>query len=267
MPSDISRRLRRSLSNLFDWSLLQLPRSIRARILRAMLPSACYPGHPGLSDLMDTTWSLRNLQAQGFSPARIVDCGAFTGTWSQTAKSLFPQAEILMIEANPEKETSLRAVQSQFPGSIQYAMTLLGPAARASVPYFQMETGSSVYEEQSNFSRNVLHLPMATLDDTIASHGFHGVELLKLDVQGFELEVLKGATSCLGQASIVLLEVSFLPYNKNAPLADEVVTFMSQQGFVIYDIGATTRWGRGNALLQADFIFVKREMKLRPAFF
>ena len=68
-----------------------------------------------------------------------------------------------------------------------------------------------------------------------------GPLLLKLDVQGFELEVLRGSRIALDAAEFVLLEVSTLNYNRGAPLVAEVLDFMNQRGFVLFDIADLSR--------------------------
>ena len=57
---------------------------------------------------------------------------------------------------------------------------------------------------------------------------FRRVQLLKLDVQGYELEVLKGADGLLSAAEVVLLEASLIPVNKGCPLIADVIRFMDE---------------------------------------
>ena len=47
--------------------------------------------------------SLCNMRRHGFSPRWIVDVGAYRGEWTRMAAGIFPQARLLMIEANPER--------------------------------------------------------------------------------------------------------------------------------------------------------------------
>jgi FkbM family methyltransferase len=87
-----------------------------------------------------------------------------------------------------------------------------------------METGSSVLAELTNVPREKIYLDMITLDQIAANHTELGQNiLLKLDVQGYELEVLKGAEKVLQSTELVCMEVSLLNYNSGAPLMPEVI--------------------------------------------
>jgi hypothetical protein len=97
-----------------------------------------------------------------------------------------------------------------------------------------------------------------TLDDLISDAGRGGPELLKLDVQGFELEVLKGATRALAQARYVLLEVSIVQYNEGSPLIEQVLSWMAGQGYRTIDVFDMSR-APSSKLLQVDLLFENQE--------
>src|SRR2546422_465251 len=88
---------------------------------------------------------------------------------------------------------------------------------------------------------------------------------LKLDVQGYELEVLRGAERTLTATDVVLMEVSLLQYNAGAPLFAEVTAFMKAIGFVVYDICGQLRRAADEALFQADLLFVREDSTLRAS--
>jgi len=94
-----------------------------------------------------------------------------------------------------------------------------------------------------------------------------GVSFLKLDTQGYEIEVLKGATNTLKDVEVVLTEVSFLAYNRNGPVFHEIVQFMKDYGFIAYDICSLMRYHLDGSLIQADMIFVRQDSPYRRSFF
>lgn len=86
-----------------------------------------------------------------------------------------------------------------------------------------------------------------------------GFNLLKCDVQGAELDVIRGASHLLEKdIQVVLLELSFLPYNEGAPLASRVISSMSLRG--LFDIAELHYWTHSTPPVvgQADFVFARR---------
>jgi hypothetical protein len=92
------------------------------------------------------------------------------------------------------------------------------------------------------------------LDDYQDLHELRLPDMIKLDVQGCELEVLKGGERCLNSAKAVLMEMSFIELYRGQPLFDDVVAFMADHGFRLHAVSTTTPVGK--PLLQTDFLFV-----------
>jgi hypothetical protein len=80
-------------------------------------------------------------------------------------------------------------------------------------------------------------------------------DLIKLDVQGYELEVLRGGEACLRHARAVLCEVSFKVFYSGQPLFHEIVAFLAARGFTLSALGAGTALGA--PLGQADALFLR----------
>lgn len=201
------------------------------------------------------------LRERGFAPAAVVDCGACVGDWSRLLLRIFPQARVLMVEPQERHAQTLRALCSRHPSSLQLATSLVGPPGMASADFVVLDdsagTGSSVLAENSQVPRHVVNLPVVTVDELVQQHGLGSPDLLKLDVQGFEIEVLKGATDALASASFVLLEVSLVPYNQGSPLMAEVVAWMDAHGYRVHDVFDLTRRA-DRVMLQADLLFVRK---------
>jgi FkbM family methyltransferase len=201
-----------------------------------------------------TMWgSLRNL-ADWFAPGGIIDIGANVGDWSRGASEIF-SCPIHMIEAQPSLEPRLKA--TGFP----YTLTLLGPEYRASVPFHLAGTGSSVMEEVTGFSTGAISLPMRRLDDL--ELGLDAPLLMKLDVQGYEVQVLSGAEETLRQTEVILSEVSLLEYNRGQPLMHEIIAWLAERDFLPFDICGGLRRASDKALFQTDMIFVRSDSELR----
>lgn len=199
---------------------------------------------------------LRHLRELGFVPDLVIDVGAHEGHWTMAARRYFPAARFLMIEAQREKEPSLRKVAQAAPGKIECAFALLGPEPREEVEFYLADTGSSLYQEQTSFGRQMTNLPMTTLD-AVAGKAMadSGPLLLKLDVQGAELDVLAGGAAVLDRAEVVILEASIVAYNAGAPRVAAVIAHLASLGFNLFDVLDLRRIQP--VLAQMDLLFVR----------
>jgi hypothetical protein len=94
------------------------------------------------------------------------------------------------------------------------------------VIFFASGADSSILPDATSFDKRPIILPMQTLDGFMEDCPSEVPILLKLDVQGFELEVLRGGRNTLRCSDFVIMETSLLPYNSGGPLLTEVIVFM-----------------------------------------
>src|SRR5262249_46480029 len=102
-----------------------------------------------------------------------------------------------------------------------------------------------------------------TIDELVAREGAEGPFAVKLDVQGAELDVLAGAATTLERTELVQLETLLFPFYDGAPDAAEVVSFMRDAGFVVYDVADLAYRPLDGALAQLDLFFVPNVSALR----
>jgi FkbM family methyltransferase len=206
------------------------------------------------------------LAEHGFYPSGIVDIGAYQGDWTKLIAKIFPEAPILMIEAQAAKKAHLDAVCRALP-EVDYALCLLGEKDGAETVFNVMETGSSVYAERSNVARAAITMPVHTLDNLLSRFPQIKAPLfMKLDVQGSELDVLRGSSCALKIAEVVQLELALMNYNEGAPAADAVIEFMAKHDFVLYDVCGFIK-PNPQFLSQIDVLFARKESMLRRDYF
>jgi FkbM family methyltransferase len=210
-------------------------------------------------------WSIANLQKNGLDAKQMIDVGAYKGEWTHDVLKIFPQGKYLMIEANPERDKDLSAfVKGHKNPNLQYEIALLASKPGENKTFHVMDTASSVLDEHKDTTADKVQLTTHTLDEIAQKNGFNNVSLVKLDVQGYEVEILKGGTGVLQQAEAILMEVSLLDIHKNVPLLREVLNFMYEYQFVAYDIcSVAARRPMDRALWQTDVLFVKENSKYR----
>jgi FkbM family methyltransferase len=203
-------------------------------------------------------FGLSAIAGRGFSPRMVIDVGAFEGDWSKLAREIWPQSRILMFEPNVQKQARVSVVAKELSASL--FCELLGADDGASVSFNVMESGSSVLSERSPLDRTVENRKLRRLDTLVEES--EAPVFIKIDTQGYELEVLKGAQKLLPKVDAILLEVAIIEINEGAPLIDEVLAFLRSLGFVTYDILEFHRRPLDGALNQIDILFVREDSPL-----
>jgi hypothetical protein len=121
--------------------------------------------------------------------------------------------------------------------------------ASSLLPLAAMSRHDFALKEQAREKVDVVRL-----DDIVKARKLPWPDLIKLDVQGYELEVLKGAADAIQHAKAAILEVSFVEYYQGQCFFDGVVEHMAKSGFLIYAFGVNTLLGR--PIHQTDVLFV-----------
>jgi FkbM family methyltransferase len=206
----------------------------------------------------DMRLGLSAMKQRGFIPHTIIDVGAFEGAWSSMARQIWPHAKIVMIEPNRSKADRLSTLASEI--SAEYFCELLGAREGANVSFHVMGSGSSVFAERSPLARETETRALTTLDSLRPS--VDRPLLLKIDAQGYELEILKGAGETLRGTDAIVLEIAVIEINEGAPLLHTVVEFMCGLGFVTYDVLEIHRRPLDKALNQIDIVFVRQDSPL-----
>lgn len=201
---------------------------------------------------------LAAMAARGFAPKTILDAGAFEGNWSRIAKGIWPSSRLIMIEPNRDKKGRLIEVAAELDATL--LCELLGAQDSQEVRFHIMESGSSIMAERSAVARTEETRHLRTLDSLL--NDITAPALLKIDAQGYELQILTGASKVLPAFEAVLLEVAIIEINEGAPLLHDVIAFMKSRGFVSYDILEIHRRPLDNALNQVDIIFIREQSSL-----
>lgn len=202
---------------------------------------------------------LSNLRRAGFAPRRIFDGGAYVGNWTRTAHRLFPEAELLLVEPQPALAPGLEALCRSLPAA-RMRSVLLG-RERGEATLLLEGTNSRIAAGTSGTGSPTVRVPVETIESVLKEAHFDPCDLLKLDLQGHEMEALAGAGSFFGAVEVLLIEVSLLQIGE-VPLAHEVVAACTARGYRLYDVFGFNYRPRDWALWQADFIFVRRDSPL-----
>ena len=200
---------------------------------------------------------------RNFYPTVIIDVGVADGTPELTSK--FDKAYFVWMEPLQEFEPVLKKLSQQYSG--QYHICAAGKTVGKFILNVHEDlAGSSIYNEVDGdyADGKKREIEMSTLDEIVKGELRNNI-LLKIDVQGAELDVLDGATEILAFTEVIILEVSMFKFQQHAPDFYDIVNDMKKRGFVVYDLYHGHNRPLDNALAQVDLVFVKEDGQFRKS--
>lgn len=206
--------------------------------------------------------ALRRLANAGFRFRQIIDVGAHRGEFAKECLNVWPNSRVLCFEAHRAAVEHLREFSTSQP-RISIVEALVGAASQERVALNVADTASSVLTEHVTTDLPVEHHDMVALDEIPELRDAESIGLLKIDVQGYELEVLRGAEQLLCRTQAILVELNLIDIHRDVPLMPEVVGWLHDRGFTPYDVAGLTRRPLDQALWQADLVFVPEDSPLR----
>jgi FkbM family methyltransferase len=211
---------------------------------------------------------LEKLAEHGFAPETIADIGANYGGWSRVAAPVFPAAGFLLIEPQHEMKPFLDDFCAQHPAA-QWVLAGAGAASGQEMLTVWDDLQGSAFltpEIQAMTPyRKERAVSIVTLDQLVAEGVIPIPDLIKIDVQGFELAVLQGAQTCLGQTDCFIIETSLFHPLHERPTFYAVLERMEAHHYHVYDLVGPKYRSASGALAQIDICLVREGSVLRPA--
>jgi len=201
----------------------------------------------------------------GFRPQSIVDVGANRGEWSRMAADVFPDAEFLLVEPQREMAEPLATLTRSSPRFRLAAVAAGAEDGEGIQTIWDDLEGSSFLppvDPDALTRGGQRRTPIRRLDGLLAEWG-RVPDLVKLDVEGFELEVLAGAPSIFGTTELLVLETSLYRFHEGQPLLREIVDFLAGRGYEMFDLAGRVRRPVDGALALLDVAFVRARGQLR----
>lgn len=205
---------------------------------------------------------LCHIAGLGFRPETVIDVGVATGT--QELYTTFPKARHILVEPLKEFTPFLKKIAQKY--NAEYVIAAAGVRlGTIEINVHRDLLGSSIYHEADGNSVDGISrkVPVITIDSLYRKLKLKAPFLLKVDVQGSELSVLRGATKILQESEVVLLEVHFFEFFIQGPQFYNIVHYMKRQGFVAYDIFGGYNRPIDYALASVDMVFVKEHGRFR----
>lgn len=200
----------------------------------------------------------------------ILDIGANTGQFARLAHEVFPGAAIYSFEPLPD---CFEALKSALPAGSNFhpINCALGREEGALAFRRALHTPSSSFlkmtklheeafpESTGGQEERPLTVAVRTLDQVAAELPLRENILLKIDVQGYEANVLAGGAETVRRAAAVIMETSFRRLYEGQPLFDEIYATMRGLGFDFQGNMEQMVSPADGRVVQADSIFVRRE--------
>jgi FkbM family methyltransferase len=197
----------------------------------------------------------------GFDFATVLDVGGHHGQFTLFALERFPQAQVITFEPQAEGAKKIADVTAGEPRVRIENFALGAEPGSAELNISKRSDSSSLlpigegqveaYPGTEAASTETIQLE--TLDNLLPDAPKRPA-LLKIDVQGFELDVLRGAARTLASVDAIFAECSFVELYEGQPLVGEIIAFLAERGFTISGVFGVNYDSTGRCL-QADFLF------------
>ena len=170
------------------------------------------------------------IKSLDIEPKVIYDIGACVLHWTRHAKSKWPNAEYYLIDAADSVEQfldksgdswAIEVLSNEDGKEITFYEDSENPGGNS----YYIETTGAFTEQHAKTKKTI------TLDTLVSEENWSKPDLIKMDVQGAEIDILKGATETIKHCNNIILEAQHVDYNQGAPKVDAVIEYMNSIGF------------------------------------
>ena len=207
----------------------------------------------------------------GTDAAVILDIGANTGQSAELFSRMFPSATILAVEPF---EASYNAMVAKRLQRLHPHRAAIGVRNGMGVLHVNSEsTSNSLLAANADGRRmfpermaqlETVEVEMITLDALAARESLDRIDLIKIDVQGSELEVLQGGKSVLSRTRVIQIECNFIPIYEGSSAFSEVDIALRRAGFDFYNFYGLHQDPESRRLVFGDGLFVNKAYSAGP---
>lgn len=203
-----------------------------------------------------------------FEVLTIVDGGAYKGTFSTEMAKLYPDAVVYAFEPQVDSYNLLLDSVKKI-SNIKTFQCALG----ANTGEFDLHTNISPltnslskssyeamkYFKEFNEQKGVEKVKVVTLEKVLEKENINNIDLLKLDLQGFEKQALEGMGGLINSTKLIYSEVEFVKLYNDASLFSELEIYLKENGFIFYQFYDLVRSPKDGRLLYGDAIFLNQK--------
>ena len=204
---------------------------------------------------------IKALADRGIKLDSLLDIGQAHGHFSSLFESIWPDASITGVECN---ELDAHYLDRHPTWNVNFACLGSEPCKKIFNvnPVDQVGGGSSFYKEDTKHFDGCLEYEKDIV--TLDSMKLPPADFIKMDTQGSEVDIIKGGQNTIKNARFLLIECSFVEYNKDGCLIDDVIRETQKLGFKIIDTFGTKDGAHyhGEQRIQVDVLFAKENEKV-----
>ena len=208
-----------------------------------------------------------SVKKSGVEPTHVIDVGANCGDWTRECRKYFPTSRYTLIEPNP----AMRAhVEDLITANSNIEFHNIGASDKTeSLLFTIVERDDScnfllTAEQAAKHGYKQITVPVFAIDDFIEENCLPPAQILKIDAEGLDLKVLRGATKTIDHCDLVLTEAAVMCkwHSKFENTVYELVRFMHDKGFTLFDITDLNRTISSRNLWLIELAFVKKDGKI-----
>ena len=194
----------------------------------------------------------------------LLDAGANKGQFTLMSRHVKPTVAVQAFEPHPGEAATFRKIHGA-DAMVSLHEVALGDTDESLPLLISNRADSSSFLQPSEMLPKIISgtepsgttatVPVVPLDSLPAAWQHASRALLKIDVQGFELNVLKGAIKALKHCAYVYVECSEIPLYMGQALREDVVRFLAGHGFKL--AGRYHEDEHEGLLVQADYLFAR----------
>lgn len=200
------------------------------------------------------------IQTLGFTPNHILDVGANHGNWTRASIQYFPQAHYTLVE--PQDGLKVHVSDLISAGKVEWINA--GASDTSGTLWFNLaarDDSSTFVNRGESEAGQRLQIPVRTLNEIVAASRYGLPGMVKIDAEGFDLKVLKGASDLLGRTEIIFAEAG-LAAREIENNAAAIVNFMNDAGYRMIDMTDINVSPRHKLTWVCEFAFIRNQSHL-----
>ena len=195
-----------------------------------------------------------------------VDAGAHEGSWTHALLLIFRPTRVLVVECEPRLVSQLKNTIGKLPPIEIVDAALSGEDGSADFYQLRHPAGSSLLKPRDDIAKEferdswdvVGRARVTTVSYDRLVQFQEEVSILKLDIQGAEMMVLRDSVSGLGKTKAIIIEVVFRSHYEADSSFPQLHELMMQKGFGLYRLSDI--YHRGGRALFADAVYIREEI-------